>query len=156
MTDGDTHEVPVPGRLELSAPAEPAILDLVHAMLDHLWQTQADVAERDRNRFETAVVEILGNIVEHAYELDHEAEPPPADETRRFHICLSATAIDLVATFGDNGLPTQLDLEHVAMPDELAESGRGLALAAAAVDEMAYERIGERNHWRLRCLRSAR
>ena len=151
MTDPVTH----PGRLELSAPAQPEILDLVHAMIAHLWETNASVVDHDRNRFETAVVEILGNIVEHAYELVHQAPPPPADEARRFHVCLSATDVELLATFGDNGLPTQLDLEHVAMPDEFAESGRGLALAAAAVDEMAYERVGDRNHWRLRCVRSA-
>jgi serine/threonine-protein kinase RsbW len=146
---------PAPGRLELSAPADPAILDLVHAMLEHLWQAHTDVADRDRFRFETAVIEILGNIVEHAYELDHTAPPPPPEESRRFDICLSADDGELVASFGDNGLPVHLDLGHVAMPDEMAESGRGLALAAAAVDEVEYDRVEGRNHWRLRCLRSA-
>ena len=42
------------------------------------------------------------------------------------------------------------------MPDADAESGRGLALAAAAVDDMSYERVEGRNHWRLRCVRERR
>ncbi len=142
-----------PGRLELSAPADPAILDLVHAMLEHLWQEETGVSDRDRMRFETAVIEILGNIVEHAYQLDHAEAAPPAVESRRFDICVSADEHELVASFGDNGLPVELNLEHLAMPDDLAESGRGLALAAAAVDEIGYERVEGRNHWRLRCTR---
>jgi serine/threonine-protein kinase RsbW len=154
MTEGGTTEPPVPGRLELSAPADPAILDLVHAMLEQLWQAHADIADRDRGRFEMAVVEILGNIVEHAYELDHAGAPGPAEELRRFDICVSATDDDLVARFGDNGLPMELDLENIAMPDPLSESGRGLALVSAAVDDLQYERIEGRNHWRLRCFRS--
>ena len=146
--DGDRS----PGRLELSGPATPEMLDLVHAVLERLWADHADVSQGDRARFETAVIEILGNIVEHAYRLD-----PSDDENdgsaRRFDISLAATAEELVAAFGDNGMPVALDLSNVTMPDEDAESGRGLALAAAAVDDLSYERVQGRNHWRLLCVR---
>jgi len=136
------------GRLELSAPATPEMLDLVHAVLEQLWAGHADVAPSDRVRFETAVIEILGNIVEHAYELD-----APAAGDRRFDISLTASSTELVASFGDDGVPMSIDLSAVAMPDELAESGRGLALAMAAVDDLTYAREGGRNLWRLTCLR---
>ena len=53
-------------------------------------------------------------------------------------------------------MPIALDLSDVAMPGDDAGPGRGLALAAAAVDDMAYERVEGRNHWRLRCRRDAR
>ena len=66
--------VDVPGRLELSAPADPETMDLVHAVLEQLWAVHDDVSDRDRGRFETAVMEILGNIIEHAYQLDDGAE----------------------------------------------------------------------------------
>jgi len=150
MSDPDATDLQdIGGRLELSAPAEPEIVDLVHAMLEQLWARYDDVAERDRTLFEMAVVEVLANIVEHAYRLDHEANPG----RRRFDVCLGATEDALVATFADNGLPMELDLSNVVLPEELAESGRGLAMAAAALDDLDYERVEGRNHWRLRCIR---
>lgn len=146
--DGDRS----PGRLELSGPATPEMLDLVHAVLERLWADHADVSQGDRARFEMAVIEILGNIVEHAYRLDP-SDDPDDGSARRFDVSLVATDEELVAAFGDNGMPVALDLSNVAMPDEDAESGRGLALAAAAVDDLSYERVEGRNHWRLLCVR---
>ena len=138
------------GRLELSAPATPEMLDLVHSVLEQLWAAHDDVAMADRVRFEMAVIEILGNIVEHAYEID------AADAgNRRFDVTVAATDTELVAAFGDNGMPMAIDLSAVGMPDDLAESGRGLALAMAAVDDLSYEREGGRNLWRLTCVRQA-
>jgi serine/threonine-protein kinase RsbW len=138
------------GRLELSAPATPDMLELVHAALEQLWAANDDVGIADRVRFETAVIEILGNIVEHAYELD-----APTAGNRRFDVTLWVTTSELGAEFGDDGVPMSLDLSAVAMPDDLAESGRGLALAMAAVDDLSYGREGGRNHWRLTCSRQA-
>lgn len=146
---GDADFGLVPGRLELSAPADPQMLELVHAVLEQLWTNHPDVADTDRMRFEMAVIEILGNIVEHAYQID-----APEDGTaRRFDISLGATDTALTASFADNGMPMAIDLSGVTMPGEDAESGRGLALAAAAVDDMSYERVDGRNHWRLLCVR---
>jgi serine/threonine-protein kinase RsbW len=139
------------GRLELAAPADPEMLDLVHALLEQLWASHPDVSETDRIRFETAVIEILANIVEHAFELDGEAGDTA--RVRRFDVSLGATDEELLASFGDNGLPIALDLSDVTMPDELAESGRGLALATAALDDLSYERVDGRNHWKLLCIR---
>jgi serine/threonine-protein kinase RsbW len=143
----------VPGRLELSAPADPQILDLIHALLEQLWTGNPEVSDVDRFRFETAVIEVLGNIVEHAYQLDP-AAAEHRDHARRFIVVLAVTAQEVVASFGDNGLPTSLDLSNVAMPHADAESGRGLALAAATTDELSYARVDGRNHWKLRCTRS--
>ncbi|WP_309648672.1 ATP-binding protein [Nocardioides sp.] len=140
-------------RLVLSAPATPEIMDLVHAMLEHLWGTSPDISDRDRMRFEMSVIEILGNVVEHAYAADH--SDIPGQDGRRFEIVVGITEENLMAHLGDNGLPTELDLSGVAMPDALAESGRGLALATAALDDLSYERVDGRNLWDLLCLRTA-
>jgi len=145
--------VDLENRLELSAPATPEIMDLVHAMLEHLWGRNPAVSDRDRMRFEMSVIEILGNVVEHAYAADH--DDAPGQDGRRFDIVLGVTDRALMAYLGDNGLPTALDLSGVAMPDELAESGRGLALATAALDDLSYERVEGRNHWDLLCLRAS-
>lgn len=138
------------GRLELSAPATPEMIELVHALLEQLFAGLSDVTPRDRFRFESAVIEVVGNIVEHAYRLDggQAAE-------RRFDVSVAASDRALVAAFGDNGVPVALDLSDISMPDFEAESGRGLAMAAAAVDDLVYERVEGRNHWRLTCLRHA-
>lgn len=135
------------GRLELSAPATPETMELVHAVLEQLWTQHDEVSMVDRIRFETAVIEILGNIVEHAYRLD------AGGTERRFDVSLVVTDEELVASFGDDGTPPALDLSDVTMPDEDAESGRGLALAMAAVDSLSYDRAEGRNHWHLTCLR---
>lgn len=132
-------------RVEVSAPATPEMMELAHDAIQRLWGANDDVAMTDRIRFETAVMEILGNIVQHAYALDESGSP----ETRRFDLTLTAGSDAVVASFGDDGVPMALDLSEVAMPDEYAESGRGLAMAMAAVDDLSYDRQGGRNHWRL-------
>lgn len=140
-----------PGRLVLSAPADPEVMDLVHALLEHLFAHSPQVDDATRMKFEMSVIEILGNIVEHAYAHDSALpEVDPAD-ARRFEIVLLLKDDELVATLADNGMPVSLDLSAVSMPDELAESGRGLALARAALDDLDFARIDGRNHWRLAC-----
>ena len=44
-----------------------------------------------------------------------------------------------------------MDLSTVIMPCADAESGRGLALALAAVDDLQYRNVEGRNVWGLRC-----
>lgn len=140
-----------PGRLVLTAPADPEVLDLVHSMLEHLHVGGVQVSPSAKMRFEMAVIEVLGNIVEHAYAHDAALHDVDASEVRRFEIRLAATDTHLVASLSDNGMPVSLDLDDLPMPDEMAESGRGLALAAAALDVFEFERTGARNHWRLAC-----
>jgi serine/threonine-protein kinase RsbW len=149
MTEQRMDLETVSDRLELAAPAEPEIIDLLHALVEHLWQRHPDVSEGDRTRFEMAAVEILANIVEHAFRLDSAAP----GRQRRFVVTLAVTPTELVAAFGDNGLPMEIDLSEVVLPTDLAESGRGLALAAAALDDLEYTRVEGRNHWRLLCVR---
>lgn len=140
-----------PGRLVLSAPADPEVMDLVHGLLEHLFARAPHVDDATRMKFEMSVIEILGNIVEHAYAHDSALAAVDPSESRRFEITLLAEERDLVATLSDNGLPMSLDLSEVSMPDELAESGRGLALATAALDTLDFARVEGRNHWRLAC-----
>ncbi|MBM7510331.1 ATP-binding protein [Nocardioides sp. 31GB23] len=157
MTEGSAVEPgldQIDDRLELSAAATPEILDLVHALLEHLLAQREDVDASARMRFEMSVIEILSNIVEHAYQADSGLSRPPGG-SRRFTITLAVTATRLIAALSDNGLPMSLDLETATMPDDLAESGRGLAMATAALDALEYERVEGRNRWHLMCLHGA-
>jgi serine/threonine-protein kinase RsbW len=62
---------------------------------------------------------------------------------------LSARADSVEVEFTDAGEPVDLNLEAATMPDELAERGRGLALAQAALRLLAYFRDEFGNHWQL-------
>lgn len=53
--------------------------------------------------------------------------------------------------FTDNGAPTLVDVGRVHLPPELAESGRGLAMARAVLQRLSYVRNGL-NHWTLESL----
>ncbi|MDF9715398.1 ATP-binding protein [Nocardioides sp. ChNu-99] len=131
--------------LLLDLAAEPSALDDAHDALDQAWEEHPEVGDAERLRFVMAAMEILGNVVEHAYAAD--------EEPRRRRLTLEVRRVDdgLLGTISDNGQPAALDLSDVTMPGEDAESGRGLALALAALDELGYERVEGRNVWTLRC-----
>ncbi|SDD02868.1 ATP-binding protein [Nocardioides lianchengensis] len=142
---------PTPDGLHLdqSMPTTPDAVDLAHEQLARLWAADGDVLPADRVRFELAVIEILGNIVEHAWIAD---EGSPSE--RRLTLALTLTDERLEAVLGDNGRPASIDLSSATMPGADAESGRGLALSLAAVDSLDYERVDGRNLWRIRCDRA--
>lgn len=146
-----TPPAPPDTTIALSVPARPTSLELVHTAVAQLWSDHETVGVPDRIRFETAVVEIFANIVEHAFRTDPEVPDPV---TRRLEVRLSASPARLEADFSDNGLPAELDLSAVTLPDDEATSGRGLAMAIAAVDDLRYERHEGRNYWSLTCDRT--
>jgi serine/threonine-protein kinase RsbW len=121
-------------------------IDLVQAGFDTWWAALADGNVSTRFAFETAVVEIAANIVEHTRRAE-------GTSGRRYSLDLSADAVELTAVFTDNGMPADIDLSKVTMADVDDESGRGLALALAALDRLDYERVGGRNIWTLVCRR---
>jgi serine/threonine-protein kinase RsbW len=145
--DGVGALADVADRVVVTALADPEILDLAHSVLAQLWRRHPLVPEPARLRFETALVEILGNIVEHAYRAD---EAHGVRGERRVEVAVGVTGAALLAFLGDNGRPAAIDLAAVTMPPPDAETGRGLPLAKAALDELAYHRDGSRNLWTLR------
>lgn len=86
---------------------------------------------------ETALIEIAGNAVEHG--------TPPGGLRYRFVLELGDDGLH--GTFTDDGDPVTLPPDTGAPPDPLAESGRGIALARAALTELRYERQGDQNVW---------
>lgn len=135
-------------RLSQTMPATAEAVEVAHEQLAALWADDGTVAAPDKMRFELAVIEILGNIVEHAFLAD---ERHPSARQLALELHLSTDGLEAVLC--DNGVPAAIDLSAAAMPDAEAESGRGLALALAAVESVDYERDGGRNVWRIRCER---
>jgi serine/threonine-protein kinase RsbW len=124
-------------RRNLVFSAPPDDVDAVHGFLATVWAANPGVGEFDRMAFETALIELASNVIQHAageggvtcvLSVD-------ADENR-----LSASLADTA----DAGGVVLLDR---SMPDELSESGRGIALIQALVDDLRYERVDERNVW---------
>jgi len=127
-------------------PATIESIDVVQEEFAEWWAAVGESSSETRFKFETAVVEIATNIVEHT----HRAE---GSAGRGYSLELTADATQVSAVFSDNGKPADIDLSTVTMADVDDESGRGLALAIAALDSLDYRREGGRNVWTLVCAR---
>lgn len=133
-----------PAVRELAGRADLALVDAVHEALDDLWREVPDVSDEDRLLFALAVSEVATNVVEHA----------AGDAQPTVSIRLRVDDEQLVAVMSDDADPALIRLDDVSMPDADAESGRGLALALAALDELRHE-TGDGNVWVLRRQRRA-
>lgn len=125
--------------LRVEGRADDSLLDEVHQVLDLLWSGRPHVDEEDRTLFTLAVSEIATNIVEHAR----------AREEISVSLEVSIDDTGIRAVFSDDADPALIDLQNVSMPGEDAESGRGLALALATLDELEHSGVAGGNVWRL-------
>jgi serine/threonine-protein kinase RsbW len=135
-----------PKRTTFEVPATVESLDEVQDRFGAWWDTLGIDDVRLRFGLETALAEIAANIVEHTRRTDQETG-------RRYTVDLDVTERELVAVLTDNGLPADVDLAAVTMADVDEESGRGLALAIAALDRLEHRHEGGRNVWTLACTR---
>jgi serine/threonine-protein kinase RsbW len=138
MSDNARHVVDVPATLES--------IDTVQGAFATWWTALGEQDGTTRFAFETAVVEIAANIVEHTQRAEGHAG-------RRYSLELDADETSVTAVFTDNGMPSDIDLSTVTMADVDQEGGRGLALAVAALDSLDYHRAEGRNIWTLVCRR---
>jgi serine/threonine-protein kinase RsbW len=125
--------------IRLEGVADPLLVDRVHEALDQLFERAPGAGEEDRMLFRLAVSEVATNVVEHAL----------AREPIHVTVEVDAGADAFSAVITDTADPALIDLGAVEMPAEDAESGRGLAIALATLDELVHERDGG-NTWRLR------
>lgn len=128
--------------LTLEARADLPCLERVHELVDQLWALAPGLATTDRYAFETAVIEVAGNIVEHG----------GPDVRLRLRLVVRDDRVE--AHFCDTGRLVVL-AESTPSADPLAEDGRGIALARAAADVVAYQRAGDVNRWLVVKRRSA-
>ena len=115
--------------------AVPETLNLLHDLLDRVREEHPDVEPTDLMLFETAVIEIANNVVEHGR--------PPG--TIRYSFTLDVESDKLLGHLRDGGPP--LDESERTMPETHSENGRGLALARVALDDLEYERVDDHNEW---------
>ena len=115
--------------------AVPETINLLHDLLARVRADHPDVQSTDLMLFETAVIEIANNVVEHGR--------PPG--TIRYSFTLDVESDQLLGHLSDGGPP--LEDPYAPMPGTDSENGRGLALARIALDDLVYERVGEHNEW---------
>ena len=136
------------------ARATPEALTAIHDLLARFWAgldpTPLSPPRDQRARVVTAVIEIGGNIIRHAY-------PPGQAGALTLRLC--AWPDRLEARYSDRGVryepaPDPQALPVIATGDEavapLPEGGFGLAIARATLDALDYDRSpGGENHWTL-------
>jgi serine/threonine-protein kinase RsbW len=122
----------------------PADVNDVHDLLDGLWADVPDVSPLDRMAFETALSELVSNVIQHA--------DAGNGVTCTLHIVADEGGVR--AVLSDSAESGGVVMRDFKMPDEEAESGRGLAMIQALVDDFSYERRAERNVWTIERRRS--
>lgn len=118
----------------------PGDVDEVHESVDDLWALNDDLGACERMRFETALLELASNVIEHT----------DGYERLVCELTLLRTSTSLEAVLSDSGAAVQVPFRR-SMPDptELAESGRGISLIQLLMDDFTYERDVDTNRWRL-------
>lgn len=117
----------------------PNALAVIADALKAAWASATWVPESVRNQIEIAVAEIAANIIEHAGRI-HAA-------TVQMQMRVLPNHVEVA--FTDDGEHPGIDLDAVQMPDELAERGRGLAMAKSLLAQLVYSRSEVGNHWTL-------
>ena len=127
------------GEHRLTGFAVPEGVEALHALLAEVGAAHPDLGSLDLSLFETAVVEIANNVVEHGC---------PRGEVR-WDFTVDVWPDRVVGVLADDGDPLDPapDLTGVSMPGLEAEDGRGLPIAVAVLDELTYTRDGVRNVW---------
>ena len=127
------------GEYQLTGLAVPESLDLLHDLLEKVRQEHPEVDGTDLMLFETAIIEIHGNVVQHGR--------PPGGLTYAF--ALSVGPDRLSGTLSAAGDPVPDGVPVVAPEDPLAEVGRGVWLADTILDTLDYSRENGVNVWRM-------
>lgn len=117
----------------------PDDIDAVHEFLEIIWTENPHIPWRARFSFETAIIELAANIILYSIAV--------AGVTCQIIIETNDEQID--ATISDNGKLMELELDEHIMPDEFSESGRGIPLIKALVDEFSFDTSENRNTWKI-------
>lgn len=127
------------GEYRITGLAVPESLHRLHELMDRVREEHDEVDPTALMLFETAIVEIHGNVVQHGR--------PEGRVVYTFDLEVREDA--LLGRLADDGEAVpDLSAEQGLVADD-AEHGRGVALARAALDELEFIRAGDRNTWRM-------
>lgn len=126
------------GDYRLDGLATPVVLEELHDLLTRVRADHPDVAADDLMLFETAVIEIAGNVVEHGL--------PPGQVPYSFVLDVAPSRVTGVLSHEGDRLEGSLGRD---MPGDDAENGRGLPLAELALDDLTYHHEAGVSRWLL-------
>ncbi len=109
----------------------------VQTALAGIWGAHPEIEMIDRMCAETAIVELVTNVVRYALRGDGAVA----------ELQLALGSDQLRADISDPGPEFTGDLHNTTMPEPTAESGRGLSVIIALVDVFTYSRLSGSNHW---------
>jgi serine/threonine-protein kinase RsbW len=127
----------VTGEYVLDGLAVPQSLNELHDLLERVGAEHPELTESDLMLFETAVIEVAGNVVEHGR--------PPGEVRWAFRLQVHPDRLE--ARLSDGGQEYPGGTWGTEMPDSMHEDGRGLALADAVLHSLTYQRRDDANHW---------
>lgn len=127
-------------RYRLESLAVPESLEDLHVLLEQVGREHPEVAPADLMMFETAVVEIAGNVIEHGR--------PEGRVSFIFELAVLPDRLECLLT--DTSARPVPDLDDRTMPQsDEDEDGRGIALAQMALDRIDLEHVDGVNRWTL-------
>lgn len=126
------------GEYALDGLAVPESLDELQDLLARVRTDHPNLDEQHLSMFETAIVEIHGNVIQHGR--------PQGRVLYAFSLHVEPDR--LVGYLADTSEPAP-DLSAMEPVDAMAESGRGMWIARATLDELHYARSGDRNTWKM-------
>ncbi len=127
------------GSYQLDGIADLETLTALQDLVARIRVEHPELDDLDVSMVETALVELVSNVVEHGL--------PPRSVLYAVEIGVHDDRIE--CRLVDSGVePIEVDERH-EMPNLDVESGRGLPMARALLDELRYERADDTNVWTL-------
>lgn len=139
MHDTASRDIAADGFRTLDLAAPPDDVNSVHGLLETVWSEHEHVGDIDRISFETALIELASNVIRHG----------DGGCGIRCSVTVTVSENRLEARLIDDGEPGEIELAGRPLPEDFAESGRGIPLITALVDVVRYERSADSNHWYL-------
>lgn len=132
--------MPEPIRHTMRMATPPGDVNTVHDMLEQVWADVPEIGAEDRLKFEIALIELASNVMRHA----------DAGTGIVCALVIQTLPDRITATLSDSGEPGDVMLVGRTLPEDvLAESGRGIPLIQALVDELRYDSEDGFNHWHI-------
>jgi serine/threonine-protein kinase RsbW len=129
--------------LALSCP--PDDIDTVQDYVQRVWAAAPDLDSMDKLKFETAIVELAANVIQHADEGNGVTAT----------VVVTVDGERIRGSVADSSSASSVTLAPREMPDEMAESGRGIAFIQRLVDVLHYERRDGENLWMIEKIRQS-
>ncbi|MBA8816351.1 serine/threonine-protein kinase RsbW [Microbacterium halimionae] len=132
----NTPSQPSPAEHVAAIRCPPDSVEDAHNFVEAVWEEHPDVVATDRMAMELVLSELVSNIIQNNPKRDVLCDVVVTVDNLELRLRTSDTGIAMIAKAGAG-----------VMPEDTAESGRGLALIEMVTRSMDYRREQDRNVW---------